>query len=306
MADQSTHIPQLAASQANKETTINELVDALSPAALYGRNAETTTGLTWGYLGGRYQTLAIANGTIALSASATNYVEADTTTGAVSKNTTGWTGSGKKKLYKITTGASSVTNYEDFREVEIPPSGMTNPMTTAGDIITGGASGAPQRLAVGANGKVLTVVSGAPAWSDPAAASLQGTATGNIDMADYQLSRGMLKDMGNVFVDKGNSGTTTQTLDYTAGSHQKITATGNHTIATSNWPPSGNLGELLLELVNGGAYTITWPTVNWIKSDGSTTTTFSSNGVTLQSSGTDWVYLWSRDGGTTIYGKIVR
>jgi hypothetical protein len=124
--------------------------------------------------------------------------------------------------------------------------------------------------------------------------------------SDQVWSRGMLKDMGNVYADKGNSGTTTQTLDYTAGSHQKITATGNHTIATSNWPPSGNLGELLLELVNGGAYTITWPTVNWIKSDGSTTTTFSSNGVTLQSSGTDWVYLWSRDGGTTIYGKIVR
>jgi hypothetical protein len=46
---------------------------------------------------------------------------------------------------------------------------MTNPMTTAGDIIDGGAAGSPQRLGVGANGQVLTVVSGAPAWANSAA-----------------------------------------------------------------------------------------------------------------------------------------
>jgi hypothetical protein len=38
-------------------------------------------------------------------------------------------------------------------------------MTTAGDIIKGGASGAAARLAVGTNGQVLTVASGAPAWA---------------------------------------------------------------------------------------------------------------------------------------------
>jgi hypothetical protein len=43
--------------------------------------------------------------------------------------------------------------------------GMTNPMTTAGDIIVGGASGTPTRLAVGANTtKVLGASSGTPAW----------------------------------------------------------------------------------------------------------------------------------------------
>lgn len=136
-------------------------------------------------------------------------------------------------------------------------------------------------------------------------------ATANTDYvtstgADGQFTRWMFKDTGYTYLDKGNSGTTTQTLDYTAGSHQKITVTGAHTIATSNWPPSGNLGELLLELVNGASSTITWPTINWIKSDGTTTTTFSSNGVTLQTSGTDWILLWSRDAGTTIYGKVVR
>lgn len=128
------------------------------------------------------------------------------------------------------------------------------------------------------------------------------------DFNDTAQSRAMLKDCGYTFVDKGNSGTSTQTLDYTAGSHQKITATGNHTIATSNWPPTGNLGVILLELVNGGAYTITWPTVNWVKPDGTTTTTFSTwiaavtGRTALQSSGTDFIRLISSDAGTTIRG----
>jgi hypothetical protein len=103
-----------------------------------------------------------------------------------------------------------------------------------------------------------------------------------------------------------NSGTT-NTLDYVNGSHQRWAPTGTPTLAISNWPPSGNLGELLIEGVNLGSVTITWPAaINWIKSDGSTTTTFSENGVTLQSSGIDWILLWTRDAGTTIYGKIVR
>jgi len=43
--------------------------------------------------------------------------------------------------------------------------GMTNPMTTAGDLIRGGTAGAPTRVAVGADGSVLTVVAGVPAWA---------------------------------------------------------------------------------------------------------------------------------------------
>jgi hypothetical protein len=42
--------------------------------------------------------------------------------------------------------------------------GMTNPMTTAGDMIYGGVAGVPTRLAAATDGWVLTLVSGAPAW----------------------------------------------------------------------------------------------------------------------------------------------
>lgn len=52
---------------------------------------------------------------------------------------------------------------------ETPPaSGMTNPMTTAGDVIVGGSSGTPTRLAKGTDGQVLKMVSGAPAWANDA------------------------------------------------------------------------------------------------------------------------------------------
>lgn len=49
--------------------------------------------------------------------------------------------------------------------------GMSNPMTTAGDIIIGGSSGTPQRLAAGTNTHILTMVAGAPAWAAPGSGS---------------------------------------------------------------------------------------------------------------------------------------
>lgn len=130
-------------------------------------------------------------------------------------------------------------------------------------------------------------------------------------LADSQLIRAMLIDCAMTVVDKGNSGTSTQTYDYTAGSVQTSTATGNHTIATSNWPPTGNLGSILIQLTNGGAYTLTWPTISWIKPDGTTTTSISTylaalaGRTALQTSGMDQIMLWSLDAGTTIYGKFV-
>lgn len=150
------------------------------------------------------------------------------------------------------------------------------------------------------------IASGANRWNFYAAGTADNYFAGNVLYNDAVTSRAMFKDCGAVYLDKGNSGTSAQTLDYTAGSHQRLTVTGAFTLSTSNWPPTGNLGQLMLELVNGASSAITWPTINWVKSDGTTTTTFASNGVTLQTSGIDWVILWSRDAGTTIYGKIIR
>ena len=126
--------------------------------------------------------------------------------------------------------------------------------------------------------------------------------TGAVNQTDTILRRAMFKDTGYTYYDS----TTTSALDYTNGSVQRWAPTGTVTLTVTNWPPSGNLGELFIEGVNLGAATITWPTINWITSTGATTTTFSLNGVILQASGTDWVLLWTRNAGTTIYGKVVR
>ncbi|MGE4334956.1 MAG: DUF2793 domain-containing protein [Pigmentiphaga sp.] len=65
---------------------------------------------------------------------------------------------GLPKVYGCTaTGATSTWS--------LPEAGLTNPMTTSGDIIYGGASGAPTRLAAGTNGYVLTLASGVPSWA---------------------------------------------------------------------------------------------------------------------------------------------
>ena len=127
--------------------------------------------------------------------------------------------------------------------------------------------------------------------------------TGTSTFNDYALSRARLKDCSAAYYNSG----TANAIDYTNGTHQRWTPnTGAQTLSITNWPPTGDHGEMLIEGVNLGAATITWPTITWVKSDGTFTTTFSSNGVTLQSSGIDFIILWTRDAGTTIYGKVIR
>lgn len=117
MADQASPLQQIAAGS-NAVDLINENFDAASPAMLYGRDARTTTLLTWGYIGGRFGNALIANGTVALAASTTNYVVASRTTGAVIVSTllADWNAPENVRLYLVSTGATSVTGYEDHRQ----------------------------------------------------------------------------------------------------------------------------------------------------------------------------------------------
>lgn len=118
MSNSTTLLDLVTSGQAQKEATVNAMFDAASPAMLYGRRASTSGGLVWGYYGGAVSIsgtpTSIANGTITLTASATNYLQADPATGAVSKNTTGFS-AGMTPLYSIVAGAATVTSYTDFR-----------------------------------------------------------------------------------------------------------------------------------------------------------------------------------------------
>ncbi|WP_420465627.1 hypothetical protein [Panacagrimonas sp.] len=117
---------------------------------------------------------------------------------------------------------------------------------------------------------------------------------------------GELTDYRIKFVDRGNSGAGTVTLDWSAGNVQRVVRTGAFTLAFSNFPPSGTYCEIKIEAVNWGAGSWTSPTINWVQADGSYTTSFATYGVTLQASGTDAIYLETRDGGTTLIGRVGR
>lgn len=116
-----TVLQQWATSQANPEIPVNENFAALAHVAVYAKNATTTTGLTWGYLGGRWGGFAVTTGTLTLAASATNYVVVARATGVISSSatSTNWDNTDDyARVYKLTTGASTVTAEEDHRTGE--------------------------------------------------------------------------------------------------------------------------------------------------------------------------------------------
>jgi hypothetical protein len=91
----------------------------------FGWDPGTTSGLNYGYktgvvLNSSQVPAIIAAGTVALTASQTNYVER-TTDGTVSANTTGWT-AGRCPMAVVTTGVSTVTAVVDWRVSSVPAS----------------------------------------------------------------------------------------------------------------------------------------------------------------------------------------
>ncbi len=147
MANSTTNLDGITASQASKEVIANAFFDAASPATLYGRRASQCSGLTWGYYGGNVTksdgTLGqVANGTIALTASTTNYVVAKKDDGAVSAATatTNWNSPDYWRLYSVVTGAATVTSYTDVRELGRMTglgTGLVAPVTKTGNFTLG-------------------------------------------------------------------------------------------------------------------------------------------------------------------------
>jgi len=141
-----------------------------------------------------------------------------------------------------------------------------------------------------------------------------GSMGGSITGQDNKVIQMMLQDIGYTAVDKGNSGTATVTFDFAAGCKQKVTATGSHTFAFSNWPPAGNEGILRVDFFNYGAFAITPPTVTWTNPDGSETTSLSAHFTALAAgggrsgftaAGNTKAIFWSSDAGATVYGRFI-
>jgi hypothetical protein len=144
MSDSTSHLATLllTSNQAAKEAAANNLFNSASPAMLYAVNPATTTGLTFGYIGGRLDSTSVANGTVTLADSATNYVVANRSTGAVtvSAATTNWDlQTSYMRLYKVVTASGAISSYEDhrtalnaaplIREIQVACSDLTTPIT---------------------------------------------------------------------------------------------------------------------------------------------------------------------------------
>ncbi|WP_241022024.1 hypothetical protein [Burkholderia sp. Ac-20353] len=251
MSNYSTLLDLISPTQANKEAVVNANFDAASPSMIWGRHALTTAGLTWGYYGGQYGGNAIANGTVTLTASTTNYVYADNVTGAVSVNTTG-VPAGKIPLYQITTGTITVSNYTDLRSYA--PAGLL-----AGTVSS-----------VGATGGVETDQSGGGAIMS----------TGNI-RTNTLLAGGAIQTAAYTFV-TGDRGKALITNSSSAVSQALPTPTGS----SGNFP-GGWWGHA--ENIGAGVCTLTVP--SGVNLDGVTNGTLAlsqSNGVKFFTDGTNW------------------
>lgn len=100
------------------ETQMNENFETINHASVYGKRQPVTTGLTWGYYGGRWGGFSVANGTLTLTNTADNYLVVARATGVISTSTatTNWNNPADyARVYKLTVAGSVVTVTEDHR-----------------------------------------------------------------------------------------------------------------------------------------------------------------------------------------------
>ena len=103
---------------ASPEVQMNENFETLEHQAVYGKRQPVTTGLTWGYCGGRWGGFSITAGTLTLTDASANYVVVAIATGVISVSTasTNWDNdTDYVRVYKITTASGVVTAIEDHR-----------------------------------------------------------------------------------------------------------------------------------------------------------------------------------------------
>lgn len=115
-----------------------------------------------------------------------------------------------------------------------------------------------------------------------------------INVADQLVNRPVLQDYAIEGSAIGNVGAT-RTFDLAVANFFSATVNQASTFTFSNPPASGDFGAFVMELTNGGAFTVTWPaSVDW---PGGTA-------PTLTSSGKDQLIFTTRDGGTNWYGFV--
>lgn len=114
---------------------------------------------------------------------------------------------------------------------------LTNPMTTAGDIIVGGASGAPARLAKGTDGQMLLMAGGVQAYGN------------NPILSGYYEAVEVLAALN---------------IDVSTSNVKKKVLSANSTFTISGATP-GYASSFTLMLEAGASYTVNWPAAfKWV------------------------------------------
>lgn len=107
----------VSGNQANPEIPINENFESLGWAACLTLKQSTTTGLTLGYYGGYWGGHTIADGTVSLTGSTTNYVVVNRVDGSVSVSTatTNWEKHDTyARMFEVITGTATITTVKSW------------------------------------------------------------------------------------------------------------------------------------------------------------------------------------------------
>lgn len=122
--------PEWSNGQQNPEVPVNEGFDILKYAAVYGRDPETTAGLTWGWIGTSNESptptldayywsgFLVTEGTQTLSNNATTYMTVARSTGVpnFSTSSANWEDSTNyARVFKLVTSGGQVVQIEDHR-----------------------------------------------------------------------------------------------------------------------------------------------------------------------------------------------
>lgn len=167
-------------------------------------------------------------------------------------------------------------------------------------------TGLPGELTIDTDKNVVVVHDGVTAGGHPMASSVifSGTTPGQVPASTAEETGKVLRSDGmwnNTSLDTisekaqalGNT-TGNKAIAVSKGAYITCTITGNTTFSFTDVPQTGAT-VVVMQLTNGGAYTITWPSS--IKWSGGTAPKFTASGI-------DIVVLTTNDAGATWYGIV--
>jgi hypothetical protein len=151
-----------------------------------------------------------------------------------STGTTGLSPSGASTGAITLAGTLVIANGGTGQTTALAGFNALSPMTTAGDIIYGGASGSGTRLAIGTASQILTVNSGAtaPQWTTLSGVAVTTLSFGTTGLTPNTASSGALTVSGTLVVGNGGTGVATLTgLAYGNGTSAFTAATAAQVVA---------------------------------------------------------------------------